>query len=102
MVFAKGAIGGDFDLSGGGIIRDQVELQHLDAGLVANDFFGILEAFASEVDFKLGAALSACRGDGSEMGRRGVGGSGGKKKHEGRQAPSTKHQSPGKLQIPGS
>src|SRR6266567_3949180 len=58
-MFAKVAVRRDFHLCGDGLVGDEVELEDLNARLVANDFLRVLQAITGETDLDLSAALSA-------------------------------------------
>jgi hypothetical protein len=69
-VFAQGAIRSDFEIGFNNAVGDFVEFEHLDAGLIAEDFLGILEAFAFEGDFDFGTTLTPGGSNGAQL-RRG-------------------------------
>src|SRR5262249_35142530 len=70
-MFAESAIGSDFELCSYGFVRDEVQLQHLNAWLVAKDFLCILEPLAGKSGLKFTSSLAANRSEGFNVGRGG-------------------------------
>src|SRR5438445_726321 len=95
MMFPQSAVGADLHLNGDNVIRDKAELERLNAGLIADDFLGILQSIAAEIYLQLSAALGAGRKDGSEVRRGSVG-------QQGQQEINTKHQTPSIRETPSA